>query len=244
VRTLVCPIGLGDSIVMSGAAIVLSKRFGRLRVPCFRPYLESVSSFYVNYPDIKVYPVDHVRGQHWGRPFLDDFEIKGEAILCGHYLELPMSPDGKASSVDRSWPEWIYGQLDIDYKDRWDSCPIPLACERVKQIEICPKVFVHEDSSRGFTILKSISKDAYHPIFGKGSILEHAFAIQNSSEIHVIDSSMFNLVECLETKADLYLHRYSRCYRKIWFDFPSRKKWNIITRRRGDWKTKHERILA
>ena len=232
-----CPIGLGDSIMMAGAAVVLSQRFGKLRVPTSPRYIESVKSFYVNHPEIEVYAVEPPIGQHWGRPPIESFHIEGMAIMCGHYLEWP-------SECNKSFAEWMYAQLEIDYRHRWDSCPIPLACESVKQIEVHPTVFVHEDAARGFTILKSISKDAYHPVFGKSSMLEHACAIRNAGEIHCIDSSMYHLIECLDTNANLFLHRYSRCYRKVWFDFPSRKKWNIVTCRRGDWKEKYERVAA
>ncbi len=219
--TLVTPIGLGDCILISGAAVVLSEQYDVLRVPAYKMFYESVRSFYTNYPGIEVFQVENPPGSTWGAPPVSKFEIIGEALMCGFY---------KASGDEwsRSLPEWIYAQLGIEYHHRWDSCPIAAARLEVKQKLVSPDCFVHDDAPRGFSITQNVAGTAYRPYFGQSSVLEHAFAIEHAAEIHCIDSSLYHLVECLDTPADLYLHLYPRPRVNNWFDYPERKNWSVL----------------
>jgi hypothetical protein len=221
-KTLVAHLGLGDSILLSGAAVALAKTCGRLRVPCYERYLASVKSFYVYHPEIEVYPVDNPVFSTWGIPPIECFDIVGEPVICGFYKV-------SRGMWDKSFPEFFYSQLGVEYHHRWDSCPIGAAWRKVEQIAVVPNCLVHDDWRRAFNITRNIGTDVYRVEFGNRSVLEHAFAIQNASEIHCIDSSIFHLVECLDTKGDLYLHRYARHYRGRETDYPSRKPWSVIT---------------
>ncbi len=221
-RTLVCHLGLGDCILLSGAAVFLAKKHWKLRVPSYSRYIESVRSFYVYHPEIEVYEVENPALSSWGIPPIEFFDIVGEPIVCGLYA-------GSSARWGGSFPEFFYWQLGIDYHHRWDSCPIGAAWRAVEQIPRITNCFVHDDPLRGFKITKNIQPNPYRPRFGKRSILEHAFAIQNAAEIHCIDSSLYHLVECLNTKGDLYLHRYARYFPGVWMSYPTRKKWSVLT---------------
>src|ERR1700739_398420 len=121
-RTLICDLGLGDSILLSGAAVVLAQRYGGLRVPCYEQYEQSVRSFYVHHPEIEVYSVRDPQGSTWGVPPLGCFDIQGDPILCGFYT-------GMGPRNDMSFPQAFYHQLGVDYAYRWDACPIREAAQ-------------------------------------------------------------------------------------------------------------------
>ncbi len=247
-KTLLCHLGLGDSILISGAAVELAKRYGHLRVPAYEHYLESVRSFYVNHPEIEVYPVDNPEGSNWGSPPIDYFKVVGDAIACGVY-------GPKVETIDVSWPETFYRQLGVDYAHRWDSCPIQKAWQKTgPQVLQTPKYFVHDDSERGYVITKLIPatpKACFRPVMNKGSILRYAYVLAQAQEVHVIDSAFFHLSESIDTFGQLFFHQYAREYsipslrddlnvlglpstgmravRTIRHPYPTRKTWHIIT---------------
>ncbi len=232
--TLISHLGLGDCILVSGAAVELAKRHGQLRVPAYEQYLESVKSFYVNHPEIEVYPVDNPEGSNWGSPPIECFKVIGDAIACGIY-------GPKVDDISLSWPETFYRQLGVDYAHRWDSCPLQKAWQHTgPQVLQTPQYFVHDDPDRGYVITKLIPttpKACFRPMFNKGSILRYVYALAQSHEVHVIDSCFLHLTESVDTFGKLFFHRYARCpaprvsggVRTIQHDYPTRKTWLIIT---------------
>ncbi len=234
--TLISHLGLGDSILVSGAAVELAKQHGKLRVPAYEQYIESVKSFYVNHPEIEVFPVDNPEGSNWGSPPIECFKVIGEPIMCGVYGR-------KIEDVTLSWPETFYQQLGVDFSHRWDSCPLQKAWQHTgPQVLLTPRYFVHDDTERGYVITKLIPKDSigcFRPA-GKvaGSILRFVYAMAQAQEVHVIDSCFYHLCESIDTFGNLYLHRYARGMpaqqmsgggRTIQHDYPTRKTWHIIT---------------
>src|SRR6476660_3133119 len=167
--TLISHVALGDSIVLTGAAVELAKIHGQLRVPAYKQYMESVQSFYVNHPEVTVYEVDNPPGSTWGAPPVECFKVVGEALKCGVYGE-------HINSTELSLPELFYKQLGVDYTHRWDSCPLQKAWQKTgPQISIgkTPDVFIHDDPERGFNIdMKFIFADREYLRPGKpgGSI--------------------------------------------------------------------------
>lgn len=230
-KTLIAHCGLGDSIILSGAAVVLAKRYGGLRFPCYPEYLESVQSFFVNHPEIEVYTVKP-EGGPWGVPPLQSFDIVGDPILCGFYKE--------GTREDMSFLEAFYQQLDVDLNERWNSCPISEAASRLKIPDIANFSWhfclVHQDKERGFVIDQTrMPRDMiqFCPNSARGhaekSILRDAVIVKNVERIDVIDSCYFHLAESLEVKGKLFLHRYARWFPGRWMDYPTKYKWEILT---------------
>ncbi len=232
--TLLCHLTLGDCILLSGAAVELARKHGHLRVPAYEEYMESVKSFYVNHPEIEVYPVDNPDGSNRGSPPIECFTVIGEPITCGVY-------GPKVEDISLSWPETFYKQLGVDYAHRWDSCPLQKAWQKTgPQVLQTPKWFVHDDPERGYIITKLIPttpKACFRPLMNKGSILRYAYALAQAQEVHVIDSAFLHMAESLDTFGKLFFHRYARGpapavvggVRTIQHDYPTRKTWQIIT---------------
>jgi hypothetical protein len=217
-------IGLGDLLLLAGAIIRLARRHGGLRIYCYFAHEVSVHSFFAAYPEIQVVPVP--RGTSWyGLP--DEHAllpaVDGKILRCGFYA-------AQGIRHDISFPELFYAQLGIDFKERWNSCPIEKAAEAVAQLDSDIPVFVHDDASRGFNIIKGIdSQKVLRPFESGASILQYVNILRKMRKIHCMDSVFYHLIESLlGITAELYLHRYPRLYIPGWFDYPKRYPWQIL----------------
>jgi hypothetical protein len=213
-KTLLCSSRLGDSIILVGAAVALAKRHGGLRYLCLRQYEESIRSFFVG--------TDVVVEANSDDLCLDD----RDCIKAGGFAleDIPPMPEKE------SWAEWLYRGLGVDYKERWDLCPLREAAKHVKQAKWPDAAFLHDDASRGFKIDKF---PRYPAAFQRvtdegGSILQYVNAIENAPEVHCIDSCFWHLSESLKPKGELYLHRYARYWRQVWHDVPVRNSWMFV----------------
>lgn len=222
-KSLICHMGLGDAIILSGAAVVLAKRHGGLRFPCYRKYLKSVSSFFVNHPEIEVYSIEEPPiWAHWGVPPMELFN-REEPILCGFYT-------GQGQRNDMSFPEAFYQQLGVDYEERWQSCPIREASKKMKvHLNAKTGVFVHDDPARGFRITRRIPENVDRMVHAPDqSILAYSRMIESAEYVDVIDSAGLWLADSLFPTGELYLHRYARWFAGAWMDYKLRHKWEIL----------------
>lgn len=227
-KSLICHMGLGDAIILSGAAVVLAKRHDGLKFPCYRKYLKSVQSFFVNHPEVEVYAIQEPPlWAHWGVPPVELFD-RLDPILCGFYT-------GQGQRSDMSFPEAFYEHLGVDYEQRWISCPIRDASKKVEP-HPAPRtpVFVHDDPLRGFRIIRGIPAEVDRPgslgsFVEDQSILAYSRMIESAEEVHVIDSAFLWLTESLLPTGELYLHRYARWFAGPWMDYKLRHKWEILS---------------
>ena len=221
--SLFCHIGLGDLILLSGAIVELTRLHGAIRIYCYRHHSASVRSFFANHPGVAVTELNNPGGDYGVPPESHLRPVEAHIIRTGCYA-------GAGQRPDISFPELFYQQLAINYADRWRLCPIEKAAEAVPQLSTEIPVFVHDDPSRGYHIVKGITgKPVYRPSENGGSILQFVDILRRAKEIHVMDSSFYHLVESLEgISAALYYHRYARRYVPKWFDYPKRHAWQVL----------------
>lgn len=215
--TLVSHLGLGDLILVSGAAVYISQSYDKLNFPCRANQEDSVKSFFELHPKIEVYVVEEINGVH---PFIPQY-LKGDIISPGLFSPMPRDPF-------LSFAENYYNGLGVPYSARWDYCPIQEACTKVKQVpqRYFDFAFIHDDRSRGFNLrdnhlrmdLPVVRPDPCSP-----NILSYAALISRAKEGHYIDSSFKHLAESIPTNGELYYHEYARSEPDP--DVPSRKKW-------------------
>ena len=103
-----------------------------------------------------------------------------------------------------------------------------------KLVKKSPYIFIHDDSSRNMNI--EINTDL--PIIRAdkkftSNIFDYCKIIENASEIHVIDSSFFFMIDCLNYHNPnqlLYSHRYLRMHLfESNMEIPHHQKnWNIL----------------
>jgi hypothetical protein len=135
----------------------------------------------------------------------------------------------------------FYDQAGVDFKHRWDSFHVPRNQERETELfELlnCQEgnyVFLHEDTSRSFTINRELLPEGYRvitplpPIHGY-YLVDYRLIIERAFQVHVIESSFAAFVESIPTEVPLFAHRYARHHALNDFrhEFTYRKKWKIL----------------
>ncbi len=142
----------------------------------------------------------------------------------------------------------FYKQFDVPYKFRFDYGKWKRNLKEEERVfkKLNPQnkkyIFVHDDPSRNLVINKKdlnlreknifiIKNDISESIFNLGLVLEKA------EQIHVMESSIRNLIECLNIdERNLFLHSFRKNLSKgPFYNFNtgeivgSQKNWNIVT---------------
>ncbi len=231
---LISHLGLGDAIIQAGMAVVLSKRYGKIAFPCYPLYLASVRSFFVNEPDVHVYPVEHRKGFDWGSPpaWAYDKAIADAGIETTPEEHIPLGVFRGALSTD--FTKDFYAGSGVQYDHRWQSCPIPTASLNVPQLSwttpYADNVFLHDDPARNFRITRLNHGLTYRPESSESdtSILQYATLLQTAKAVAVIDSCMFHLAECFPLFGRAEMHAYARWPRPRDFRYETRNKWDYL----------------
>jgi hypothetical protein len=136
----------------------------------------------------------------------------------------------------------FYDQAGVELKNRWDKFKVVRNLAREKELfDILvsngePYIFLHEDSSRGFTIdVSRIPRDVQivrpDPKRAAGfTVFDYLTIIENSWQIHCIESSFGALIESMQYDIPKFAHRYARPEAKSDFrqEFTYRSKWEIL----------------
>jgi hypothetical protein len=219
--------GLGDNIICNGMINEFAKQYDTITVFCKDINEASISSMYSYSPKIKI---KLVKNDEEAFNFIQKYGSNFSKVLIVGFNFLDINSNIK-------FDEQFYIQAGIDFERKWDSFFIGRDIFNEKLIlENCPDnfVFIHEDVDRQmiindkFLVDKKIIKA--DPEKTK-NIFNYCSAIEQASEIHVIDSCFMFLVDCMKyinKKQKLFVHRY--CRQPIGHLLPSlRKEWNIIT---------------
>lgn len=234
--TIIGHLGLGDLILLCPIAIYLLRDYERVYFPTSKHYSDSVRSFFLFHPRVKVFECDS-----YPEPYRN-CAIHGDVFRTGFYgYDRPVT-----LPIDNniSFAENFYKQVGLDYSIRWDYSPIPELARRLYNAKLSnPNTkysFVHEDLGRGFRI-NPIHLKMYNvikPDQPQGSILGYLPFINNAWQIHAIDGPVRHLIESIDINPaiQLYYHRYARPVRNNLYgngrwndiDEPTRKKWIVV----------------
>jgi hypothetical protein len=219
--------GSGDTILQSGLMVELSKKYGKIAVPCYDKYWSLGESLYCKSPNIELYKIPNVHEGHLCSPtdavFDEAYRLHGldqsQEIRIGEY------------AGEGLWDDFIkafYLRSGVPYEKRWDSSPILDVLPFVKQIEwpTDSRIFVHDDPSRGWYITRTVG-EVFRPWF-TGNALEYANILITADEIHCIDSTFFCLANQLPVTGKLYYHHYARPDRPVDFRYELRQNWNYL----------------
>lgn len=138
--------------------------------------------------------------------------------------------------------EQFYKFAGIPLYKKWDSFFIKRDFEKEeetfkKAAPVGDYAFIHEDIPRGYGIKKElIDKNCTLLTVERSiseNIIDYCTIIEKAKEIHVIDSSLMFLIDCLPYKnpnQKLVIHRYARPNDE-WLLPVLKKDWNIIVKR-------------
>lgn len=128
----------------------------------------------------------------------------------------------------------FYQLAGVPFQKRWDSFKLNRDKKREQSLIYglnLPEKFalLHEDESRNYKIDRSkinLPIVKLRPIAGF-TMIDWLGVVDLADEIHVIDSSFMFLLDSVETKVPLYVHRYSRS-NPSWQLPTLKKNWLIL----------------
>jgi hypothetical protein len=138
--------------------------------------------------------------------------------------------------------ENFYMQAGVNLSERWDSFKIERDYERESQLfdllvpKDGPYIFLHEDPTRNFIIDRTklpINIPIVKPdpsLSKQFTVFDYLKIIENSTEIHCIESSFCALIESMQYDIPKFAHRYARPEAKSDYrqEFTYRSKWEIL----------------
>ena len=217
-------LGLGDHIALNGLVwdIAENNKDSKIYLFCKERYHSNIQCLYAG-TDITLIPIPSNANEVG---FANEKSKDGKLIRVGfdkYYEALQKAPQNY--TCDRIF----YEMMGVDYTKRFTGFKLNRDSAKEEEVfsELNPEnedyIFVHDDSTRGFTIpvksdIKVIRNDIKYSIFHMIKILE------NAKEIHCIESCFRCLVEHLDTEnVKLFYHNSVRPN-----SIATQKKWEIL----------------
>jgi hypothetical protein len=201
--------GLGDYLICNGLIRLLAKKYNII-LPVPSNYIESVEFMYKDQPNIQCILHEKIN-------YSDFPNIKVIGYDWTHH---------KSNYPDENFEQMFYRHAEIDFECKKTHFKVIRDVEREKNLfnslNLKPKsyTFVHEyntgDSHPGVKINRDLIKNQNIisvgvDVFSK-NIFDYITLINEASEIHVIESSMFCLIDlCPEIdNTNLFCHQYAK----------------------------------
>ncbi len=217
-------LGLGDHFTFNGALREIYKEHDYMVMPVKENNLKVVRRMFSDLNNLYLIPIggslDYSDTQHLTEAnqlmnFYKNkkFTIKSMGYFNGHY----------DTSV-KKYDELFYEQVGVNFKKRWESFSYPrnkeneqkLFKECFENLKEGEYVFLHDDPTRGRVIKKEHLPDLQivtpHKKFWDADILDYRYLIENSFEIHCVNSSFSDLMDSFDLSKvkRLCIHEYAR----------------------------------
>jgi hypothetical protein len=218
-------LGLGDHFTCNGMTREIYKECDLMVMPVKENNIKVVRRMFSDLKNLHIIPLvgsmDYADTQHMDDTFalMNFFKIRGYEIKAvGAFSPNTFIRD------ERKYDEIFYNQVDIEFQKRWDSfdyerdemaeMKLFKDCFSLKEGEY---VFLHDDPTRGRVINKDLlPKDVKiitpHQKFWDADILDYRYLLENAKEIHCVNSSFSDLMDCFDlSKVErLCIHEYAR----------------------------------
>jgi hypothetical protein len=203
-------LGLGDHIINNGMVRHFYKEYGAITLFSYHHNVKNVSYMY---RDLKNFQVVGASSDYQIDSYIDKTDIDCIKIGFGD-LEL---------SDDNPFDKAFYKLAGLDFSIRFDEFYFERDIEKEKNVleYLNPTgekyVFVHDDSSRGFSIDLEKVKTNHKIIMNdkQFNVFDYLTLIENAEEVHFMQSSFKELICSYKLdKPTLYQHNYVREYEK------------------------------
>ena len=205
---------MGDMISCNGIVRFYAEKYDRVYVFCKPKYTKNVLWMYRDNLNIHVLPMEdsqvqlfmHVNPQH-------------EFLIVGHeklHEELRRDPNGRFDQV-------FYKMANVPFEDKWNrfyiqrmpDLELDVYYNKLKLKDDSEFIFVHDDFERSIP-QNRLPSDVriIRPDRQDISIFDFLYTIEKAKEVHCIDSSFLNLIDCIQLRQDqnLYFHKYVKIH--------------------------------
>jgi len=195
-------LGLGDHFVCNGLvnyAVFNGPKDTEYFLACKLRNFPTVSNMYADTPNVQVVPFSDARADALAFEASKDFDEVIRATSTGD---------------PSTWEQELYDSVNTPFSARWDYCFLPRNYYREKTLHDSvvakdePFILVHNESSQGRydleidTDFKIVTVEKHQT----RNLLDYQMLITTAKEIHCVNSSFINLVNCVHTPSKIYLH--------------------------------------
>lgn len=243
--------GLGDMIALAGLVNILARQ-DHLVVPVHEKYFSSCIEMFNEPENMTFFPLEHTATANLNRltaatkgrynegrlgealTALGALRCQERKFCAIHAASqvMAMTHLQPPPEADRDHYSWIYYMKGYDYEERFRSCPFPNRFCTSFQIEppSQPYAFIHDDAVRNYPITFDPGLVIVRPTAtSTASILRYCKLIEHATEIHVIDSAFYHLIEQLHPRGKLFFHRYvRRVHNAMWGDYNFHHDWTVF----------------
>jgi len=225
-------LGLGDQIACNGLVRAVAEDYDRVYVFAKPKNTKNVIRMFRDEPKIMIMPME----EKDVRQFMK-ISPQNNYMVIGHqklHEELVNDPDGRFDQI-------FYKMAELPFNYKWDKFHFERDLKAEKEAYY-DKLglkdgeqyhFVHEDGERpmlpsklpqdGVKIIRPDRRDI--------SIFDFLYTIERAIEVHCIDSSFFNLIDCIQLRDDdrLFFHKYVKIHLVGEGGTPTwRLKWTVL----------------
>lgn len=199
-------LGMGDHIIANGYVRTYAKEYDKVYLFCKPRNFKNVSFMYRDlYPKIQLIIMEDKDVVN----FINMFPNNNYLVVgFKQYYDIAYAPNNKLH-ID----EIFYKLANVPFENKRKEFFVLRDIKREKEVfaelglhEGDEYAFVHEDHrklTRNIPKMKIIKSDM------KYSLFDYLYTIENATEIHVLNSSFFCLIDCLGINKDnMYLHQY------------------------------------
>jgi len=201
--------GLGDTIACNGIIRTYAEKYNKVFVFCKPRNTKNVMYMFRDNPRIYAMPIEEDQ-------IIQFMNIcpNNEYLIVGHkelHEKLRNDPNARFDQI-------FYEMAKVPFEDKWNKFYFERNLEEEKDVyynklglkDNIEFIFVHDDAERpmlqsklpkGIKIIKPDRKDI--------SVFDFLYTIERSQQVHCIDSSFLNLIDCMQLRNDnLYFHKY------------------------------------
>lgn len=204
-------LGLGDHVICNGMVRYFYKNFNEIKLFCKKHNSKNVKYMYSDLEKLELIVVETDRDVE---QIIKNNNIENETIRVGFNALMKYIPQ-------YTFDVAFYKTVGLDFNVRFNDFKVPRNLIKENEVlrELNPKnesyIFVHDDKSRGFSIdhdkLPKNKKIIYNDM--KYSIFDMLGIIENADEVHVMQSSIKDLINSFKfIKPKFFLHNYVRGY--------------------------------
>jgi hypothetical protein len=203
-------LGLGDHIICNGLVRHFCELLGNVTVFCKHSNYKNVHRMFSDNESIIVLPlkddVEVVR-------YINEKNLNSDTIKIGF--------ENLWSKKSKTFDIGFYESVDVPFEFRFSKFKLVRNLIDEKKIyeELNPNdedyIFLHEDPVRGFFLDRKKIKSGIKIIENnlKYNIFDLLFLLENSKEVHLMQSSIKDLINSFEfPNTKIYLHNYVRGY--------------------------------
>jgi len=206
-------LGMGDMISCNGITRFYAEKYERVYVFCKPKYAKNVLWMYRDNLNIHVLPME----DNQVRLFMNINPLN-EYLIIGHeklHEELRQDPKGRFDQV-------FYKMAGVPFDDKWNRFHYERIPEMEKDVyynklglkDHSEFIFVHDDRERPIPWDKLPQEiRIIRPDRQDISIFDFLYTIEKAKEVHCIDSSFLNLIDCIQLRQEnLYFHKYVKIH--------------------------------